>query len=41
MKAIPRQDKYLNVLVVIMLYNMVLILESVDKTLVCDHLNES
>ena len=38
MKAIEQQFR---VVLFIMLYKVVLIFKSVDKTLVCDHLNES
>ena len=38
MKAI---EQYFHVVLFIMLYKMVLIFESVDETLVCDHSNES
>ena len=38
MKAI---EQYFHVVLFIMLYKVVLISKSVDKTLVCDHSNES
>ena len=34
-------EQYFHVVLFIMLYRMVLTFESVDKTLVCDHSNES
>ena len=34
-------EQYFHVLLFIMLYKVVLTFKSVDKTLVCDHLNES
>jgi len=38
MKAI---EQYFHVVLFIMLYKVVLILKSVNETLVCDHFNES
>ena len=38
MKAI---EQYFHVVLFIMLYKVVLTFESVDETVVCDHLNES
>ena len=38
MKAI---EQYFHVVLFIMLYKVVLTLQSVDETLVCDHSNES